>query len=125
MFINHQQEQWPEWLGTAEFTYNNKVNTATKVLPFRANNGRDPRIGFEMRKKGKLEGVKAFMERMKKMQEEAQAALKKAQEEMKRQADKKKGETEEYWEGDLVLLSTKDLKWQMKGRQMDLWDPTK
>jgi len=22
MFINHRQEQWPEWLGTAEFAYN-------------------------------------------------------------------------------------------------------
>jgi len=24
MFIDHRQEQWPEWLGTAEFAYNNK-----------------------------------------------------------------------------------------------------
>ena len=24
MFINHRQEQWPEWLGMAEFAYNNK-----------------------------------------------------------------------------------------------------
>ena len=22
MFINHRQEQWPEWLKTAEFAYN-------------------------------------------------------------------------------------------------------
>jgi len=42
--------------------------------------------------------------------------LKKAQEEMKKQADRKRGEAEEYQVGDLVLLSTKDLKWQMKGR---------
>jgi len=47
------------------------MNTSTKVLPFRANNGRDPRMGFEMRRKGKSEGAKEFMERMKKMQEEA------------------------------------------------------
>ena len=25
MFIDHHQEQWPEWLGTAEFAYNNKM----------------------------------------------------------------------------------------------------
>ena len=25
MFIDHQQEQWPDWLVTAEFAYNNKV----------------------------------------------------------------------------------------------------
>ena len=25
MFIDHRQEQWPDWLGTAEFAYNNKT----------------------------------------------------------------------------------------------------
>jgi len=119
IFINHQQEQWPEWLGTVEFTYNNKVNTSTKVSLFRANNGRDLRMGFEIRKKGKLEGAKEFAERIKKMQKEAQAVLKKAQEEMKRQVDRKKGKAEKYQEEDLVLLSTKDLKWQMKERRME------
>jgi len=33
---------------------------------------------------------------------------------MKRQADRKKREIEEYQEEDLVLLSIKNLKWQMK-----------
>jgi len=50
IFIDHRQEQWPEWLGTAEFAYNNKVNISTNVSSFKANNGRDPRMGFEMRK---------------------------------------------------------------------------
>jgi len=76
-------------------------------------------MGFKMRKKGKLEGAKEFVERMKKMQEEAQAALKRAQEEMKKQADRKRGEAEEYQEGDLVLLSIKDLKWKIEGRQTE------
>ena len=119
MFIDHRQEQWPEWLGTAEFAYNNKVNTSIKVLPFRANSGRDLRMGFEMRRQGKLEGAKEFAGRMKRIQEEAQAALKRAQEEMKKQADRKRGEAEEYRAGDLVLLSTKDLKWQMVGRRTE------
>jgi len=119
MFIDHRQEQWTEWLGTAEFAYNNKVNTSTKVSPFRANSGRDPRMGFEMRRQGKSEGAKEFTKRMKTIQEEAQAALKKVQEEMKKQADRKRGEVEEYRVGDLVLLSTKDLKWQMEGRRTE------
>jgi len=38
---------------------------------------------------------------------------------MKRYADKHKGEVEEYKVGDLVLLSTKDLKYQMVGRRME------
>jgi len=44
--------------------------------------------------------------------------LGKAQEEMKKFTNRKHGEREEYRVGDLVLLSTKDLKWQMKGRRL-------
>jgi len=83
MFIDHQQEQWPEWLDTAKFTYNNKVYTGTKVSFFKVNQEQDPRMGFEIRKKGKYEGVKKLTERMKSVQEEAKTVLQKAQEDMK------------------------------------------
>ena len=72
-----------------------------------------------MRKKGKYEGAEKFVEKMKNVQEEAKAALQKAQEEMKQYADRERGEVEEYRVGDLVLLSTKDLKYQMIGRCME------
>ena len=83
MLVDYRQEQWPDWLGTAEFAYNNKVNTFTKVLPFRANSGRDLRMGFESRRKGKHKGAKMFAKRMKEVQEETQAVLRKSQEEVK------------------------------------------
>ena len=38
MFVDYHQEQWPDWLSTTEFAYNNKVNSSTKLLPFMANN---------------------------------------------------------------------------------------
>jgi len=43
--------------------------------------------------------------------------LGKAQEEMKKFANRRQKEKEKYRVADLVLLSTKDLKWQMKGRR--------
>ena len=119
MFVDYRQEQWLDWLGTAEFTYNNKVNSSTKVSPFMANNGQNPRMGFEIRKKGKVMKAEEFTMKMKEIQEEAQAALRKVQEEMKKQADRYRGEVEEYKVGDMVLLSTRDLKWQMIGRRTD------
>ena len=61
MFINHRQEQWPKWLGTAEFVYNNKVHLSTQTMPFKANYGQDPRMGFEGRKKGKYKGADKFV----------------------------------------------------------------
>jgi len=113
MFIDHRQEQWPEWLGIAEFVYNNKMHSSTKTSPFKANYGQDPRMGFEGRKKGKYQGAEKFIKKMKEIQEEAKAVLEKAQEEMKKYADRKRGEVDNYKVGDLVMLSTKDLKCQM------------
>jgi len=119
MFIDHQQEQWPDWLGMAEFAYNNKMHSSTKTSPFKANYRQDPRMGFEVRKKGKYEGAEKFVVKMKEIQEEARAALGKAQEEMKKYVDRKRAEVNEYKVGDLVMLSTKDLKYQIMERRTE------
>jgi len=160
MFIDHRQEQWPDWLGTAEFAYNNKTHSSTKVLPFKANYRQDPRMGFEMRKKGKYKGAEKFaynnkthsstkvlpfkanyrqdprmglemrkkgkykgaekfVTKMKEIQEEAKAVLGKAQEEMKKYIDRKRAKVDEYKVEDLVMLSTKDLKYQMASRRTE------
>jgi len=76
-------------------------------------------MGFELRKKGKFEEANKFMERMQEIQEKAKAVLNKVQKDMKKYADRYRGEVEEYKVGDLVLLSTKDLKYQMVGRRME------
>ena len=119
MFINHRQEQWPEWLGTAEFAYNNKMYSSTKTSPFKANYGQNPRMGFEGRKKGKYEGTEKFVKKMKKIQEEAKAVLGKAQKEIKKYADRKQAKVNDYKVEDLVVLSTKDLKYQMVKRRIE------
>jgi len=59
----------------AEFAYNNKTHSSTKTSSFKANYGQDPRIGFEIRKKGKYEGVKKFIAKIKEIQGEAKVAL--------------------------------------------------
>ena len=119
MFIDHRQEQWPDWLGMAEFVYNNKVYSSTKTLPFKASYRQDPRMGFKVRRKGRYEGAEKFMIKIKKVQKEAKVVLGKVQEEMKKYADRKREEVKEYKVGDLVMLSTKDLKYQMIGRRTE------
>ena len=108
-FFVDQQKDWPEWLAMAEFAVNNKVHTATKVSPFMANYSREIRMGGNIRKRGKVEKAVKFVERMKRIHEEAGAALKKSQKDMKRQADRGRKETKDWKKGDRVLLSTKDL----------------
>ena len=110
MYVNHRQNNWAKWLAMAEFTFNNKVHTATKMSLFQVNYGREPRMGFDIRKKGKNEKAEEFVKEMKERYEEARAALVKSQEEMKRQADRNKKEVEEYRVGDKVLWQPLDTK---------------
>ena len=63
----------------------------------------------DIRRREKVESVTMFIERIKKVHEEAEAALRKMQEEMKKYADRGRKETEVWKKGDQVLLSTKDL----------------
>ena len=71
-------------MATAEFAFNNKVHTATKTSLFQVNYGREPRMGFDIRKKGKNEKAEEFARKMKERHEEARAVLVKSQEEMKK-----------------------------------------
>jgi len=96
-----------------EFAFNNKVYTVTKTSLFQVNYRREPRIGFDIRKKGKNEKAEEFVGEMKEKYEEARAALVKSQEEMKRQTDRSRKEIEEYRVGDKVLISTKDISMEL------------
>jgi len=77
-FTEYRQRDWPEWLATAEFVVNNKVYSAIKISPFMANYGREIRMEVDIRRKGNVEKVTEFVERMRKVQEKAGATLRKA-----------------------------------------------
>ena len=93
-FIEYRQKDWPEWLAMAKFAVNNKVHSATKVSTFIVNYRRELQMGADIRRKGKVEKVIKFVERMRKVQEEVGAILRKAQEEIKRQANRERQEVE-------------------------------
>ena len=76
-------------------------------------------MGFEVRKKRKYEEAEKFVTKIKEIQNEAKAVLEKAQEEMKKYVDRKRTEANEYKVGDLVMLSTKDLKYQIIERRTE------
>ena len=118
MYVNHRQNDWAEWLVMTEFVFNNKVHTATKISPFQVNHRREPRMGFNIRKKRKNEKAEEFVKEMKERHEEVRVALVKSQEEMKRQADRNRKEAEEYRVGDKVLISTKYFSAELMKRAM-------
>jgi len=74
----------------AEFVYNNKTHSSTRILPFKANYKQDLRMGFKGKKKRKYERTKKFIEKIKEIQEKAKVVLGKVQEKMKKYTDRKK-----------------------------------
>ena len=80
-------------------------------MPFKANYGQDPKMGFEGRKQGKYKEAEKFIKKMKEIQKEVKAVLGKAQEKIRKYVDSKRGEVDNYRVGDLIMLSTKDLKY--------------
>ena len=68
---------------------------SNKGIPIHSKLWKGVENGGDIKKKGKVEKTMEFVERMKKMQEEAGAALKKAQEDMKRQVDRERKESKE------------------------------
>jgi len=89
---------------------------ATKSLPFQINYGKEPRIGFDIKKKGKNGKAEEFAREMKERHKKARAALVKSQEEIKRQADRSRKEAEEYRVGDKILISIKDFLMELMKR---------
>ena len=59
----------------AEFAFNNKVHTVTKMSPFKTNYGRELIMGFDIRKKGKNIKVEEFVKEMKDRHKKAKTAL--------------------------------------------------
>ena len=86
-------------------------------MSFKANYGQDPRIEFEMRRKGKYKDTEKFVMKIREIQEKAKVALGKVQEEMKKYTNKKRAKVNKYKVEDLVML--KDLKYQIVERKTE------
>ena len=70
-------------------------------------------MGFKVRKKRKYKRVEKFVTKIKEIQDKAKVVLGKVQEEIKKYTNRKRAEVDEYKVGDLAMLSTKDLKYQI------------
>jgi hypothetical protein len=84
MFVNHQQNDWAQWLSLAEFAHNNHLHSAIGHSPFMVNYGQHPHMGHEARTSTKIVAVEKFVEGMKKIGKETVAALDRAAASMKR-----------------------------------------
>jgi len=88
-YVNYQQNNWINWLATAEFQYNNKKHMATGKTPFELNFGRHPWKG-DLMVQTEIPRVEEFVKELQKSWEQATDAMEEAQKKMKKQFDKKR-----------------------------------
>jgi hypothetical protein len=117
-FISYRQDDWKEWLSTAEFAYNNSIHAATQQTPFFLNYGQHPWTGEDTRREVRNESAAIFAERMKKTRQDAKAALEQAAERMKRSHDKHARPALEYTIGDKVYLESTNIKSHRPSRKL-------
>jgi hypothetical protein len=119
LFVNHRQDDWVEWLPLAEFSYNDKIQVSTGYSPFFLNYGQHPRKFTDPRREVETEAADVFEKRMKKIREEAMAALKKAAPDMKKYYDEGRQDAPEYQIGDKVYLDGSNISTDRPSRKLD------
>jgi hypothetical protein len=93
LFINHQQNNWFEWLSATKFSYNNKIKTSTGFSPFYVNYRQHLYKGTNPKKTVKSQSAVEFADQWKTIWEEMNATLQLASEQMKMYYDRKHSTT--------------------------------
>ncbi|KAL5504680.1 hypothetical protein ACEPAH_7343 [Sanghuangporus vaninii] len=119
LYVNHRQSDWADWLALAEFAYNNREHSATRLSPFFVNSGVHP-VGFTgVRTSSSNMSAEEFAKHVKGIHELAQANLVKANEDMKRFYDRHAGKSMEYEVGSKVFLDGRNIKTTRPTKKMD------
>lgn len=106
-----KQDDWHEYLAAAEFAINNAHHDSVGSTPFRLNYGRDPNLPGRAAQ-GLMPAANTFADRMIKGLADAKLCLQQARNRMKDSADKKRRPIS-FSEGELVLLSSKNINIKM------------
>ncbi|MBW0578625.1 hypothetical protein O181_118340, partial [Austropuccinia psidii MF-1] len=108
MYVSYHQDDWNTWLPLAEFAYNNSDHSSTKQSPFFTVYGRDPHFDSvhitQDTPAGKLST------KIQSVQQDVKRELEVAINQFKRYADKSRASPPILNPGDMVWLSSKNIK---------------
>jgi len=117
-YVNYQQDNWTDWLATAEFSYNDKKHAATGKTPFELNFGRHSWKGDLMVQTG-LPQVEELMKHLQKSWEHTTHAIEESQRNIKQQFDKKRRNPQGLKAGDHVWLENKNIHLNRSLKKLD------
>ena len=104
IFTNYRQNDWSDWLDTAEFALNDRLHTGTNETPFRLMYGFHPQSTNIRTESTPNPSVDNHLEQMKEARVHADLSIKKANAIMKTYYDRTKGQHTNFAIGNKVWL---------------------
>ena len=125
-FTNYNQDDWVDLLPMAEFAANSAPSATTGVSPFMATKGYEPRMSFDpvelsassTRERLANAKARAITNDMQKVWNFVKQNMERAQERQRTATDRHRTEIS-YQEGDMVWLSTKNIKTERACKKLD------
>ena len=128
-YCSWQQDDWDEWLFLAEAAQNGAPSESTKISPFMAINGYEPRMVFDYKPqqdvqvrpehRPNIDKAKAFAESQKAIWDNLQAEIKLSQIRMEEFANRKRDPAPMYKNGDYVWLNMKNIRTTRPSKKLD------
>ena len=119
-FVDYQQTNWNQFLPLAEFAYNNASHGTTRSTPFFANHGYHPRFSITLPRVSKNNvPVSDRIQHIKDLHKEMKFNIESALEAHERNFNKKVLPQPNIQPGDLVWLSTSNIKTNRPSKKLD------
>ena len=118
IFCSYHQDDWVDLLPFAEFSYNNSVNTSTKMTPFYAEYGQHPCLIW-LSIQDKCVAGNEYVDNLEKLREELRQNLTDARERMRKFYDRKREPQPDFKVGDKVLLNAKHIQTLRPSKKLD------
>lgn len=112
-FVSYLQDDWVDYLPTAEFAYNNSKHSSTSLSPFYVNSGYHPVCIPDLPIATPIPAVNERLSLLQETRSKLLETLKVAQEAYKKASDRRRRAVPSFRVGDKVWLSAKNLKTQV------------
>ena len=128
-YVNHNQDNWVDFLPIAEFESNSDINASSGVPPFLATKGYLPRSGLEpplpwdklstQKKKRDIRAADDFVSRVNSIREQLRDQLKWSQALQTEQANRHRLPAPQFKVGDYVMLDARNIKTARPNKSLD------
>lgn len=121
-YISYQQDNWVDFLSLAEFAYNNSISTTTKITPFFANYGYNPRFDVMNKSSPSLPvslEISKFKEKLEKLEQHLRQEIRLAQEIYSEHANNNRIPSPIFTIGSSVWLLRKNIRTTRPSDKLD------